>query len=235
MACRQMRPRPAARRAAVAIAVVVACLLPAPPTAAVPIDLYDIVLSRGRLAFGTLVIDTPPPAPISCPGSIQMAGTTEDNDPVPIHVDNMGGVLDIATPELTLSGISQAFVLLGTGTAGPGATPGDYSYTSNSFTGLTYPSFTFAVRRIDTTTCVPGQVLCSGTATLTLEGSLLSPADMPLVTGDQVVMTTTTGAITSMFPSCPFPLSLVFRPGASVSLSANPAFPGDTGAVMEQI
>lgn len=231
-----MRPRAIGRLGAV-IAVAVACLLAAAVPASATVHPYKAVMNRGLIRVAGVGFPVPSDPPAACPGTTSISGTIDDLG----TTDNMTGNLNITSGNFSNAALGAGdFQLLATGSTGTGANRGNYNAGLNpdEFDSLHFPSISFTIRRIDTSTCTPGVVECAGTATVTLEGEGVTTADTPPFptppsTPDQFWVRSTAGQIISMSDPCPFPASLVIRAGATVEILANPANPGDSGALFD--
>jgi hypothetical protein len=124
------------------------------------------------------------------------------------------------------------FKLTATGVS-TGTNRGNFNHATETFTGLTFPNIAFSVRTINTTTCVAGTVVCSGTATLTLSGGIVGATSLPLTVSDEIYVNSTAGSILTT-SGCGFPWGFVAFPGASLSIGPN-AGSGDPGAIFHQI
>ncbi|HET8930821.1 MAG TPA: hypothetical protein VFN21_09210 [Acidimicrobiales bacterium] len=114
------------------------------------------------------------------------------------------------------------------------ASTGTYDPVAKTFTGLDFGSIAFSIKSIDTSNCTTGSAVCSGTASLSTHGAVLTSTAPPLNTGDQVGVLGS-GSITSI-TSCAFPWNLVLGTSTSLSLGPNSSAPpyNATWAVFEQ-
>ena len=212
------------RTVAVAAASVVALIGVAGPASAATSS-YNVNMTSGRISVGTTNFDTPGASPVVCVGTTGLSGTIDDT------AGTINGTLNINSSEFTAPFTSGNFKLTATGTSNTGT----YNAGTNSFSGITYNPISFTIQRINTTGCVVGATVCSGTATLTAAGALASGVTLPLVTGNDVIVNSTAGSIITT-SGCGFPWSSVVKPGAMLALGANPAItPAPGGAVFTQV
>ncbi len=210
---------------AIAVASVFALVAPASAT----VHSYDINMVRGRISVGSTNFDTPGATPATCIGTTGISGTIDDAG----GADTIGGTLNISSSDFAAPFTSGRFTLTATG-ASTGTARGSYNPANGTFTGLQFPTIAFTIKSIDTSTCTVGATVCSGTATLTVSGGLVSPATLPLTTGEQVHVSSTAGSIVTT-SGCGFPWGFVVTPGATLSIGRNPAYPADAGAIFEQV
>lgn len=212
-----------------ALVLVVATATPASAT----VHPYSVTLIRGRVRLG-LTYDVPASPFPPCPNATTLAGNIDDV----AFTDNITATLSIQSPDVPAPIIPPAttpfttgrFVVIATGSA-TGTNAGTFFPAFNTFTGLTFPGISFAIRSINTTTCALGGVVCSGAATLTLSGGLQAGVTLPLTTGEQLYAGSTAGSILST-SGCGFPWGLLITPGSAASMGANPSVvPPDPGAV----
>jgi len=230
-----MRTRAIGRLGAAA-AVALACLAATALPASATIHPYKAIMVRGQIVVAGVAFPVPSVPAAVCPGSTTFTGTIDDT----VGTDNMTGNLNITSGNFSNFALGAGdFQLVATGVS-TGGNRGDYNIAANpdTFVNLHFPTINFTIRRINTTTCVPGIQECAGTATITLRGQGVTNTDTPPfptppATPDQMWAWSTAGSITGMSDPCPFPASLVIRTGASLSLEDNPAYPGDVGALFD--
>ncbi len=204
-----------------ALVLVAATATPASAT----VHPYSVTLIRGRVRLGA-TYDVPASPFPPCPNATTLAGNIDDV----AFTDNITATLSIVSPDIPGPSGPTRFVLQATGSA-TGTNAGTFFPAFNTFTGLTFPSISFSIRSINTSSCALGAVVCSGTATLTLSGGLQTGATLPLASGQLLYATSTAGQVLST-SGCGFPWNLVILPGSPTSMGANPSVvPPDPGAV----
>lgn len=184
---------------------------------------YNVEAQRMRISVGSTNFDTPGSTPATCIGSTAIAGTIDDT------AGTINGSINISSSDFAAPFTSGRYRLTATGTSGTGT----YNAGTGTFSGLAFSTITFSIRSINTSTCAVGSTVCSGTATLTASGGLVSGSTVPLSTGEQVYVNGT-GSI-STTSGCGFPWGLVVSPGASLTIAKNPSTPSDAGAVFQQL
>lgn len=208
------------------VATAAAVGLIAPPASATPSP-YDVGAERMEIKVNTTPFLTPGSGTPSCAGSTRIVGDIDVPAP-PATTGPITGSLNIKSADFDAPFTTGRFQLEASGTA----TPGTYNASAGTFSGLNFPTITFTIKKINTTTCVPGAIVCQGTATLSVSGGLMPGSTVPLSSGEQVYVNGS-GSITST-SSCGFPWGLVVSSGAPLTVGKNPAYSTDPGAVFTQ-
>ncbi len=196
-----------ALRGAVLIVASVASVLSLAAPAAATHHLQTFQMHSGRIGVGGLDLDTPGTGIPGCPPAETTLTTTLDDvaGTATVSFDStLPFVIVMAPNQLEISGS-------GHGTYNPVTRQANVTL-----------SLTVAVRAVAAAPdCTPGALRCSGAAHMNVTVQL--PAGSPPVpAGGAVHASSTTGQILFFTPLCPFPYNLFVRPGAALSLSANP-------------
>lgn len=232
------------RLAAGAIGAVALVVITAMPAAAYPFS-YNMRYDSGRIRLVRSIFsqnfDTPTGNPPLCP-SLTPTNSLTGQVTAASGPDNMQATLTLQTAFNDPIGGGN-YWLSASGTTGVGANRGDFNDATDQFGNVVMP-VAFSLSSLDTTTCVIGAVVCSGTITLTASGGSHFGPITPFDAGDQVYVNAG-GTIDVVVPAsgtCPGVIGLVLRDGATLTLGDNPNdnFPGggspvDQGAVFTQL
>lgn len=191
------------------VAAIGAVLMLAMPAAATH-HTVDLEMHSGRVSIGGVVMfEHPGGGIVGCPPPVWgLDGTVDDvAGTATVH-------LNVAEPfQNALFGLNF-LVISGTGT-------GVYNPVTKHV-NVTI-AFTFQIQAYTGSTgappCTPGAIKCAGTGHLNLTVQL---PNLPVNPGATVYVNSTSGSIITVVPSCPFPLNLVMRPGAALTLAASP-------------